>query len=192
MTFGNMVRGAAAVAALGMVLAFAGLARADDNITESHLKAAHAAITAIKATDVFDVILPEAAQALKADLIQRDPNLEQVIIKTVDQQTMALVGRRADLEKEAARAYAQTFTEKELNEIAAFYSTPTGQKLIANGPIVTRKLTQAAEIWQRGIARDLSKAVGDSLKAQGVDSTAVPDESNDDATANAGKDAAKQ
>lgn len=143
-------------------LAFAVPAAAQD-ISETHLKAARAAIAAIKATDQFDMILPQAAQALKQELIQKNPDLQQLISQTVDEHTLKMVGRRSDLEKEAALAYARVFTEAELTDIAAFYSGPVGQKLLSDGPIVTRKVLEAADIWQRGVARDLAVAVGEQL-----------------------------
>lgn len=136
---------------------------AEENITESHLKAARAAVTAIKATENFDGILPQAAAALKQELIQKNPDLQAIIIKTVDEETFALVPRRGDLEKEAALAYARVFSEGDLNAIATFYSSEPGKKLISDGPIVTRELLKAADIWQRGIARDLAQGVGTKL-----------------------------
>jgi len=151
-------------AALAMV---AGLhaAQAQD-ISESHLAAAREAIAAIDATEQFDSILPRAAQALKAELIQKDPNLEDLITKTVDEQALILASRRADLETEAARAYANAFSEEELKAISAFYESPAGKKLISEGPIVTREVLKAANIWQNGIARDLAQSVGDVLAKQ--------------------------
>jgi hypothetical protein len=58
------------------------------------------------------------------------------------------------------------FSEQELNEIAAFYSSPTGKKLMSDGPIVMRELVKAAEIWQVGISRDLAAEVGGKLAAE--------------------------
>jgi len=158
MIFANSARRMVFLAAL----AFAVPAAAQD-ISDTHLKAARAAIAAIKATDQFDMILPQAAQALKQELIQKNPDLQQLISQTVDEHTLKMVGRRSDLEKEAALAYARVFTEAELTEIATFYSTPVGQKLLSDGPIVTRKVLEAADIWQRGVARDLAVAVGEQL-----------------------------
>ena len=48
------------------------------------------------------------------------------------------------------------FSEADLNAIAEFYNSDAGKKLISDGPIVTRELFKAADIWQRGIARDLA------------------------------------
>ncbi len=133
-------------------------------ISESHLKAAHAAIAAIHATDSFDMILPQAAAALKGQLIQQNPDIQELITQTVDEKSLELAARRADLEKESALVYARAFSEKELTDIAAFYESEAGKKLIESGPIATRELVKAADIWQNGIARDLAQQVGEKLK----------------------------
>lgn len=134
-------------------------------VTPSHLAAARAALSAVKITDQFDSILPSGAQALKQEMIQKDPNLEELIVKTVDEKTLELAKRRADLENEAAAVYARSFNEQELNEIAAFYKSPTGVKLLDQGGRVTREVMQAAEIWQRGVARDLAQSVSQAFEA---------------------------
>jgi uncharacterized protein len=133
--------------------------------TPEHLTAARAAIAAIKATDQFDVILPQAADSLKGEMIQKDPNLESTITSAVDEEVIRLAARRADLENEAARAYANIFTIEELNGIATFYGSDVGKKLIAEGPLATREVLKAANIWQTGIARDLAEAVAKKVKA---------------------------
>ncbi|MCT9000086.1 DUF2059 domain-containing protein [Chelativorans intermedius] len=134
-------------------------------ISDSHLKAAYAAIDAIAATNDFDAILPQAAQRLKAELIQQSPNMVELINATVDQKALELASRRADLEREAALAYARVFSEEDLSAITEFYTSPAGKKLLSDGPIVTREVLQAAEIWQRGLVRDLANAVGEQLQA---------------------------
>ena len=150
-------------AAAGLVIA-ASAAYAQD-ATPEHLQAARAAIAAIGATNQFDGILPQAADSLKAELIQKDPNLEPLISSTVDNEVLALASRRGDLENEAARVYAKVFSQAELTAIAEFYNTDIGKKLIADGPLATRQLIEAVNIWQAGVARDLAKNVGDKMKA---------------------------
>lgn len=148
-------------AVLSLVI-FAAPLRAED-ISPSHLEAAKAAIAAIHVTDSFDGILPQAAQDLKGQLIERNPNLSELITKTVDDQTLALASRRGDLEKEVAMVYARVFNEDELKKIAAFYQTPAGKKLISDGPIASRETLKAAKIWQAGISRDLGQSVSEVL-----------------------------
>lgn len=136
-----------------------------ENISESHLQAARATVTAIKATQEFDKILPQAALALRSELIQKNPDLQEMIVQTVEEETLKLAARRADLEKEAALAYARVFSEQHLTEIAAFYNSDAGKQLLKDGTVVTQELFKAADIWQRGIARDLSQAVGAKIEA---------------------------
>jgi hypothetical protein len=143
----------------GAVPAFA------QEFSDTHLRAARATIDSLNATAEFDMILPAAAQALKAELIQKDPNLQEQIIAIVDRQALSLAARRGDLEREAAMAYARVFSEEDLQAIAAFYTSEAGRRLIEQGPIVTREVLQAAEIWQRGLARDLAIAVGEEVAA---------------------------
>lgn len=145
-----------------LILAVAQPAFSQD-VSESHLKAARAAIDSLGATEEFDLILPGAAQSLKGELIQKDPNLQDVIVETVDEEALKLAPRRGDLEKEAALAYARNFTEEELNAIAAFYTSPGGIAFKTKSPLVTRDVLQAADIWQKGLARDLAVAVNESL-----------------------------
>ena len=139
---------------------------AAQEIAASHLAAARSALAALHATDEFDIILPSAAQALKSELIQKNPDLQEIIIEVVDQTAFALPARRGDLEREAATVYARAFSESELDEIAAFYTSGAGRKLLSEGANVTREVLVAADIWQRGIARDLAQQVGDELNAR--------------------------
>ncbi|MEX3009489.1 DUF2059 domain-containing protein [Hoeflea sp. TYP-13] len=154
---------ALAIAAVAVV-SLGASAQAQEPSAE-HLAAARAAIDAINATDQFDAILPNAAQNLKTALIQTAPNLQEVISVTVDETAIEMAGRRADLEREAALIYAKNFSVDELQSITTFYSSDAGKKLIESGPIVTRELLQAAEVWSNGISRDLSTATEKALQA---------------------------
>ena len=150
---------------------------AAQDVSDSHLSAARDAIQAINATAQFDNILLAAALNLKSQLIQTSPDQQTIISATVDDVALQLAGRRGDLETEAARVYASYFTEAELAGIAEFYSSEAGRKLLANGPQATRDVLRAADIWGRGINRDLAQSVGAALTERlGQGSTApAPD-----------------
>lgn len=169
MTLLSRVRTVAAGVAIAAMFAVSpGFAQ---DISDSHMKAARAAVAAINATSEFDAILPAAARALKDQLTQQSPDLFEVIDQTVNEKAMALTARYGDLEKEAATAYAKVFSEADLNAIATFYSSDAGKKLLSDGPIVTRELLQAADIWQRGVARDLAVQVAEVLATKGAPTT---------------------
>ena len=184
MTLAHRVRRTAAIMAATAFVAFASQSFAQE-ISEAHIKAARAAIAAIKATDSYDMLLPAAAQMLKQELIQQNPDLTDMITSTVDEKALALAPRRADLEREAALVYAKSFSEADLNAIAAFYSSAAGKAFIANAPIVAREVTKAVDIWQRGIQRDLATAVGESISKE-VDAQVKAAKAVSDAVAPAG------
>lgn len=138
--------------------------RAQD-VSEEQIKAARAAIEAIAATNGFDNILPNLAERLKTTLIQSSPNHQELITKTVDEKALELAARRADLEREAATIYAKTFSIEQLNAISAFYTSDAGKKLLKDGPIASRELLKAADIWAAGISRDLTDAATKDLSA---------------------------
>lgn len=152
--------------AAGVVIAvslLAGPAARAQTVTDAQIDVARSAITALGVTNVFDNILPNLAARLKAQLIQSYPNLEDQINSTVDKQAIALAARRGDLEKEAAIVYAKAFTQDELKQIATFFNSPAGKKLISDQPVANRELGKAADIWASGIARDLEKNTNDAL-----------------------------
>ncbi|MCV9960626.1 DUF2059 domain-containing protein [Pararhizobium sp. BT-229] len=134
-------------------------------VTDEQLKAARGAIEAIAATNGFDNILPNLAERLKTTLIQSSPNHEELITKTVDDKALELAARRADLEREAATIYAKTFTVEQLNAITTFYTSDAGKKLLNDGPIASREMMKAADIWAAGVSRDLNAAATKELGA---------------------------
>ena len=136
---------------------------AAQELSDSHLAAARDAIASIRATAQFDSIILAAALNLKSQLIQANPDQQAIISATVDETALALAGRRGDLEAEAARVYANYFTEDELRAIADFYGSEAGQKLLANGPQATRDVLRAADIWSRGVTRDLAVEANKAL-----------------------------
>jgi hypothetical protein len=144
------------------------------DIAESHLKAAYEAIDALTATRQYDEILPQAAQALKQELIQKNPDLGRTISQLVDEETLKVAPRRGDLEREAATIYARIFTEQQLKEMTEFYRSDTGKKLLEDGGLVARQVHEAAGIWQRGVARDLAQTVATKLDEITAASAATP------------------
>ncbi|MCC6205196.1 MAG: DUF2059 domain-containing protein [Hyphomicrobiales bacterium] len=165
MTFALRVRRCSAAIAAVAMLAIASPSIAQE-ISEAHLKAARAAVDAINATDFYDDILPNAASALKRELIQKNPDLTGDITTIVDSKALELASRRSDLERESALAFARVLSEDDLNAIATFYNSPAGLNLLKQGPIATREVAKAAEIWQNGIARDLAEAVAKEMQTK--------------------------
>jgi hypothetical protein len=143
-------------------------------ITESHLKAARAAITATHATDSMDSILPQANQMLKVEMIQKNPDREADIVQFVDDETLALVPRRGDLEK-GSRACVRKDLHRAGTERDRRVPQFAGrQEVHLRNAIVGREVEKAVNIWQIGIARDLSQAVAKKLAIRRLCQRSLP------------------
>ncbi|MEX6508550.1 DUF2059 domain-containing protein [Jiella sp. M17.18] len=162
MIFSEMARRGLVISAALLFLLPASASAQD--FTKAHLDAAHAAITAIHATDQFDEILLNAATQIKAELIANNPDKQEEISNMVDDAALALAPRRADLENEAARVYAKLFTQQELQSIADFYNSEAGKKLLKDGPAATRDMLNAADVWTKGIVRDLRQNAAEGMQ----------------------------
>ena len=172
MVFSQTLRGGlyAAVALVGLAVSPA-LAQ---EISPSHLAAAREAVDSIDTTEQFDQILLNAATQIKAELIVNNPDLQAKISEMVDDSAIALAPRRGDLENEVARIYAKMFTEQELREIAQFYTSEAGRKLIKQGPQATREMMAAADVWTNGIVRDLRESAVKGMQKLAPTTAAAP------------------
>ncbi|MEL6504436.1 MAG: DUF2059 domain-containing protein [Pseudomonadota bacterium] len=154
---------AAAGVMLMLAAGFGTVAHAQE-FSESHLSAARKAISATRATATFDNILFNASAGLKNQLTAKSPDKVDEISNVVDEEALALAPRRGDLEGEAARLFANTFSEAELNEIATFFASETGSKYLGATPVLARELGKSARVWANGISRDLAANVAKRLE----------------------------
>jgi hypothetical protein len=159
---------AAATIAIGVAVALAGSVRAEE-ITEAHLQAALNAVKAAKTSKGFDNLLPLLSQQTQNKLIRLRPDQHQLIAQVVDAEALELVARRADLDNDIARIWAKYFTQDELVQIAAFYSSPTGSKLADIGPQVVGETLQSVKGWSDRVGEEMFEKSREALKKKGVD-----------------------
>ncbi|MBL1404912.1 MAG: DUF2059 domain-containing protein [Rhizobiales bacterium] len=150
-----------------LVLSFAHGVFAQD-ISASHIEAAKRMIAATGSTNRLDNILPQSGQALKNELIRNRPDQEASITDVVDIVSLELAPRRGDLESEVAQIFSRVFSEEELKVIAVFYESDAGKKFLIDAPLALREVNGAAQVWTRGIRRDLGQKATDKLKEMGL------------------------
>ena len=158
----------AAVLAIGLMVGCAGAASAQE-VTESHLKAAVAAVQAAKTSRGFDNLLPLLSQQTQNRLIRMRPDQHVLIGQVVDAEALDLVARRAELDNDVARIWAKYFTEDELNAITTFYQSPAGAKLADIGPKVVGETLQSVKGWSDRVGEEMFEKSRELLKKKGVD-----------------------
>ena len=152
------------VAAFATALSAAGPVRAQTPTTPvapENLAAARQLIRVIKEEDQFKANLPTLIMNLKPAIVQNRPELEKqydAMMPTFQQQATQRVNELIDA---LAAIYARNFTVDELNVIAAFYATPTGQKLTEVTPTLGPQSMQAITQFQRAVADDIKKQMSE-------------------------------
>ncbi len=127
----------------------------DQEITDAHLQAAWRAVVAVGAADGFDEALPDIAEQVQGVLIRQRPDLYVRIGTVVGDVALGLIARRLELNNDVARVWAMNFTESELNEIVAFYNSPTGQKLGNMYQDLQQQTVDALEAWYERLASEM-------------------------------------
>jgi hypothetical protein len=165
MSISRIFLGVAALVVTAMLSAAPG--RADD-ITPSRLAAALEAVHSAKASKGFDNVLPLLSEKVQDEIIRLRPDLYKQIADVVQQEALKLVARRADLDTDVARIWANAFTEEELKSITAFYKSPAGLKFVDIGPQVVGASLQAVKTWSDRVGQELLDKSRAELKKQGV------------------------
>jgi uncharacterized protein len=166
MSISRIFLGVAALVVTALVSAAP--SRADD-VTPSHLAAALEAVHSAKASKGFDNVLPLLSEKVQDQIIRLRPDLYKQITDVVQQEALKLVARRADLDADVARIWANAFSEEELKAITAFYKSPAGLKFVDIGPQVVGASLQAVKGWSDRVGQELLQKSREELKKQGVE-----------------------
>jgi hypothetical protein len=114
---------------------------------------------------LFDSLLPNIADEAKNSFIRSNPQMQLGIIAVVDKVAVEMVARRPELDAYLARVWASGFSDDEMRELIAFYSTDIGKKYAKLQPQILAVQTAAAEEWAKSVAADLDARVREELSS---------------------------
>ena len=104
--------------------------------TPSAVAAAKELVEIKGGSQMFDPVIFSIVEQTKNALLQTNPQLAKDLNEVAAQLRTEFGPRRDELVTEAARRYAARFTEAELKELATFFKSQLGKKMIANEPQV--------------------------------------------------------
>ena len=116
---------------------------------------------------MFDSVTDGVVEHHRRVLLQSDPNLDKDLGAVALQLRTEYIGRRPEIHTEIARAYASQFTEPELRQIAAFYKTPLGKKLIKSEPKAIDEATKRVDAWTAKFADEVMAKIRAELRKKG-------------------------
>jgi hypothetical protein len=138
-------------------------------ITASQLAVALDVVRNTKDMKGFDDVLWKLSGQVENQLIAQRPDLSDKIIAAVQAAALKLASRRADLDNDAARIWAKTFSEDELKTIDAFFKSPAGQKYADQEGQIYQETLAAVGQWQDRLGDELVQQSHSELKTAGVD-----------------------
>jgi hypothetical protein len=142
---------------------------ANEDISPEHISAAIRAFRAAGIGDIFDRVLPILSEQTQNRLIQQRPDLTDQISLVVNDVAVKLIPRRVELDNQAARIWALAFTQEELDQVTAFFSSDVGKKYRAAGQNATQESMAVMKAWSSRISDEMNAKAREEFKKQGVD-----------------------
>jgi hypothetical protein len=139
------------------------------NPTPAAMLVAKQIVTTTGATALFKPLITGVVEQAKLLYLQQNPGLAKDLDDIAAKMRKDLEPRFAELSNEVAKLYANHFTEQELKTILAFYSSPTGKKLLAQQPVVADASMKFAQDWANKLSEQVTAKMREELKKRGHD-----------------------
>jgi len=162
--FSNMLLAAGAVLVLTIGSA---MAQAPKPPSPAAIGYAKEILTSKNVSAIYQGAVPGLVQRTKEVLLQSNLNYQKDLNEVAVQVAKDLAGREKEIGEEMARIYASTFTEQELKEIAAFYKSPLGIKVIAQEPVAFNSARQYMDQWAAKFGEEINAKFRAEMKKRG-------------------------
>jgi len=116
---------------------------------------------------IYQGAVPGLVQRTRDVLLQSNLNYQKDLDEVSVIVAKDLAGREKEIGEEMARIYASVFTEQELKELAAFYKSPLGVKVIAQEPVAFNQARQYMDQWAQKFAEEINGKFRAEMKKRG-------------------------
>ena len=135
--------------------------------TPGALAAARDLVQVKGGAQMFEPVVIGVIEQTKASLIQTNPQLAKDL-NDVSQALRTEYGpRSAELVNEAAKQYAQRFSEAELKDLVTFFKSPIGQKMLNQEPQVLDATFNFVQQWGPRVAEEVMVRFRAEMKKKG-------------------------
>lgn len=141
----------------------------EENFSPSHLRKAQQIIDLTRSDAGFDEILPLVADQTMALFIRSNPALTAEIEDVTTATAIQMAQRRRELNNILQRIWARRFTEAQLDELIAFFSSDLGRQLTEELPTITALSIGASKQWGDQLSSEMVTEVREELRARGYE-----------------------
>ena len=156
-----------AVVLLFACTTFGGAALAQPAPSASAIAAARELVELKGGAAMFDPVIVSVIEQTKAALLQTNPQLAKDLNDVATQLRTEFTPRRNELMAEAAKLYATAFTEQEIKDMATFYKSPLGRKMLTTEPQVIDATFNFVEQWGPRAAEEAMNRFRAEMKKKG-------------------------
>lgn len=167
MIFRRLVRSACLMALMGLVLAQAVPASAQQQPTPAAISMAKEIVDLKGSLSIFPSVIAGVIERSKDTLLQANMNLQKPLNDMAAQFRTEYAARVNDVREIFARSYAQRFTEQELKDILTFLKSPSGKKFMSEEPIFLNETLARAETWSNDLADEVMTKFRAEMRKKG-------------------------
>jgi hypothetical protein len=155
--------------ALAAVLLVGGLGAASAQQPSAALLAAAKEVVELKGGNkMFDPIIVNIVDQTRTTLLRTNPQLTKDINEVASAVVVEYASKRAELQTEAAKFYARHFSEQELKDMATFYKSPLGKKMLEQEPLVLDEtFNYVQQQWAPKFAEEAMGRIRAEMKKRG-------------------------
>lgn len=171
MAIGKTMRRVRATIAAVMAASMIGLAGAAvaQEVAPEQLAMARKYIDLTDRGAVFEVTVVETGINTMRQIVTQNPEIQQQTSDAIGKVIQGYRDSKGDLLDQFARIYAMRFTLEELQQIVAFYESPTGQKLAGANSEINTDLQRVMQVYTNNLQREFFAKVRAELRAQGIE-----------------------
>jgi hypothetical protein len=116
---------------------------------------------------IYKDAVPNLVERTKITLLQTNLNYQKDLNEVALKVAKDLAGREQEIGDEFAKIYATNFTEQELKDLLAFYTSPLGQKALEQEPAAFDTARQFMESWAAKFGDEINGKFRAEMKLRG-------------------------
>ncbi len=137
--------------------------------TATHIAKARQLILATGISRSFQIIIPEFMDQIGNTLTQSRPELVHDMGIVLVQLKPEFEHQSDEMIDQSARIYATLLSEKDIDDILAFFDSEAGKRYVGAQPLFLNQLVSGMQAWQQKISINMMARVREEMKKKGHD-----------------------
>jgi uncharacterized protein len=143
---------------------------AAQELSPEHLSLARQYIDLTDHSGLYEATIVQMGVETYRTLLPQNPEIQAPLDEAIGTTIGTYRDRKGELFDQFARVYATVFSQEELGEIVAFYSSPVGQKLSKANADLNGAIQRVMGVFQANLRTEFFAKVRAELRAKGIDS----------------------